>query len=96
MEVSEVCSGLEGVGLMLAFSGAWLLYFRREYFLPRALLLVPVGVAAILRSTFFASQALMWIGDAGFPDVAVYGFHIAGRLDRVHSGGGWLGPFEPA
>jgi hypothetical protein len=30
VQIAEVCSGLEGVGLMLAFSGAWLLCFRKE------------------------------------------------------------------
>ena len=47
VEISEICSGLEGMGLILAFSAAWLIYFRREYIFPRALLLLPVGLAAI-------------------------------------------------
>jgi exosortase E/protease (VPEID-CTERM system) len=75
VEVSEVCSGLEGVGLMLAFSGAWLFYFRREYIFPRALLLIPAGVAAIFGLNVLRIAALTMIGNAGFPDVAVYGFH---------------------
>jgi exosortase E/protease (VPEID-CTERM system) len=75
VEVSEVCSGLEGVGLMLAFSGAWLFYFRREYIFPRALLLIPAGVAAIFGLNVLRIAALILIGNAGFPDVAVYGFH---------------------
>jgi exosortase E/protease (VPEID-CTERM system) len=75
VEVSEICSGLEGVGLMLAFSGAWLFYFRREYIFPRALLLIPAGVAAIFSLNVLRIAALIMIGDAGFPDVAVYGFH---------------------
>lgn len=37
-EVAEVCSGLEGMGFMLAFTAAWLLYFRREYIFPNAIL----------------------------------------------------------
>jgi exosortase E/protease (VPEID-CTERM system) len=75
VEVSEICSGLEGVGLMLAFSGAWLFYFRREYIFPRALLLIPAGVAAIFGLNVLRIAALILIGNAGFPDVAVYGFH---------------------
>jgi exosortase E/protease (VPEID-CTERM system) len=75
VEVSEICSGLEGVGLMLAFSGAWLFYFRREYIFPRALLLVPAGVAAIFSLNVLRIAALIMIGNAGFADVAVYGFH---------------------
>ena len=75
VQIAEVCSGLEGVGLMLAFSGAWLLYFRREYIFPRALLLIPAGLAAIFILNVFRIAALILIGDAGFPDVAIYGFH---------------------
>lgn len=75
VQIAEVCSGLEGVGLVLAFSGAWLFYFRREYIFPRALLLIPAGAAAIFGLNVLRIAALIVIGDAGFPDVAVYGFH---------------------
>ncbi len=75
VQIADVCSGLEGMGLMLAFSGAWLLYFRREYIFPRALLLIPAGVVAIFCLNVLRIGALILIGDGGFPDVAVYGFH---------------------
>jgi exosortase E/protease (VPEID-CTERM system) len=75
VQIADVCSGLEGVGLMLAFSSAWLLYFRREYFFPRAVLLIPASVTAIFALNVLRIAALILIGDAGFPDVAVYGFH---------------------
>jgi exosortase E/protease (VPEID-CTERM system) len=75
VQIADTCSGLEGVGLMLAFSGAWLLYFRREYIFPRALLLIPAGVAAIFALNVLRIAALILVGDAGFPDAAVYGFH---------------------
>ncbi len=73
--ISEICSGLEGMGLMLAFCVAWLLYFRREYIFPRALVLIPVGLLAIFVLNVLRIAALMLIGNAGFPDVAEYGFH---------------------
>jgi exosortase E/protease (VPEID-CTERM system) len=60
---------------MLAFSCAWLLYFRREYIFPRALLLIPASVITIFVLNVLRIAALILIGDAGFPDVAVYGFH---------------------
>jgi exosortase E/protease (VPEID-CTERM system) len=75
VQVSEECSGLEGVGLMLAFCCAWLFYFRREYLFPRALLLIPAGMAAIFGLNVFRIAALLLIGNAGWRDVAVYGFH---------------------
>ena len=75
VEVSQVCSGLEGLGLMLAFSSVWLVYFRREYIFPRALILIPMSLAAIFGLNVLRISALMLIGNAGFPDVAAYGFH---------------------
>jgi exosortase E/protease (VPEID-CTERM system) len=73
--IADQCSGLEGVSLMLAFSGAWLLYFRNEYIFPRALLLIPVSVITIFALNVLRIAALILIGNAGFADVAVYGFH---------------------
>jgi exosortase E/protease (VPEID-CTERM system) len=75
VQIADVCSGLEGVGLMLAFCGAWLLYFRRDYIFPRALLLIPAGVAAIYALNVVRIAVLILIGNAGHPDVAIYGFH---------------------
>jgi exosortase E/protease (VPEID-CTERM system) len=75
VQIADICSGLEGVGLILAFSCAWLFYFRREYIFPRALLLIPAGVAAIFGLNVLRIAVLIMIGNAGFPEVAVYGFH---------------------
>jgi exosortase E/protease (VPEID-CTERM system) len=75
VEVSERCSGLEGVGMMLAFCSAWLLYFRREYIFPRALLLLPAGLVLIFALNALRIAALVLIGHAGSPEAAIYGFH---------------------
>jgi exosortase E/protease (VPEID-CTERM system) len=75
IQVSDICSGLEGVGLMLAFCGAWLIYCRREFIFPRALLLIPAGLLLIFSLNVLRIAALMLIGNAGFADLAVYGFH---------------------
>jgi exosortase E/protease (VPEID-CTERM system) len=75
VEVSDICSGLEGMGLVLAFLVVWLVYFRREYIFPRALVLIPVGLLAIFGLNIGRIATLMAIGSAGFPDVAEYGFH---------------------
>jgi exosortase E/protease (VPEID-CTERM system) len=75
IQVADECSGLEGVGLVLIFSIAWLIYFRREYVFPRALLLIPVGVASIFALNVLRISALFLIGNAGYSDVALYGFH---------------------
>jgi exosortase E/protease (VPEID-CTERM system) len=75
VQIADVCSGLEGMGLMLAFSAAWLLYFRQEYIFPRALLLIAGGVAASFVFNVLRIAALFGIGNAGYPEIAVYGFH---------------------
>jgi exosortase E/protease (VPEID-CTERM system) len=75
VQVSYLCSGLEGAGLLLAFCCAWLLYFRREYRFPRALIIIPAGLGVLFVLNILRIATLVLIGDAGYPDIAVYGFH---------------------
>ena len=60
---------------MLVFSTAWLLFFRRELRFPRAFLLVPAAMVTIWLSNAVRITALILIGIAGAPQVAVNGFH---------------------
>ena len=73
--IDPACSGLEGVGLMLAFGVLWLWLFRQDFRFPQAILLVPasLGIAFLLNSVRIA--ALILIGNAGAPNVALGGFH---------------------
>ncbi len=75
VEIDESCSGLEGIALMLVFSGAWLWLCRRDLRFPRALLLIPAGVAAVFLTNVLRIVALIVIGNAGAPNVALGGFH---------------------
>lgn len=75
IQVSDICSGLEGLGLMLAFCIAWLVCCRRELRFPRALVLIPAGLLLIFGLNVVRIAALMLIGDRGYTDIAVYGFH---------------------
>ena len=75
VQISELCSGLEGAGLLLAFCCAWLLYFRREYYFPRALILIPAGLALLFILNIVRIAVLVLIGHAGYPDIALFGFH---------------------
>lgn len=75
VEIVGGCSGLEGVGLMLVFCVSWLWFFRREYYFPRALIIVPVAMILIFLLNTVRIAALVLIGDAGFPRIAVLGFH---------------------
>jgi exosortase E/protease (VPEID-CTERM system) len=75
VEILEFCSGLEGMSLILVFMVAWLWYFRKEYRFPRALLLIPFGVALMFGLNAVRIAVLVLIGNAGYSEVAEYGFH---------------------
>jgi len=75
VQVSQICSGLEGVGLIFAFCAAWLVFFRTEYRFPRALILIPAGVLLVFILNVIRIAALVLIGNAGHPAIAVFGFH---------------------
>jgi len=73
--IADVCSGLEGMGLMLVFCVSWLWYFRREFYFPRALLIIPAALTLMFLLNSVRIAALVLIGAAGYPNVAVVGFH---------------------
>jgi exosortase E/protease (VPEID-CTERM system) len=75
VQVSQICSGLEGVGLIVAFCAAWLIFFREEYRFPRALILLPAGVLLVFVLNVIRIAALVLIGNAGHPAIAIFGFH---------------------
>jgi exosortase E/protease (VPEID-CTERM system) len=75
VQIADECSGLEGIGLVLAFSSAWLWFLRREYRFPRALLLLPTGVVVIWLMNAARIAALFALGYAGAPGIAMGGFH---------------------
>ncbi|HVW84962.1 MAG TPA: exosortase E/protease, VPEID-CTERM system, partial [Bryobacteraceae bacterium] len=69
------CSGLEGIGLILAFTGGWLALFRKECRFPNALALLPIGVALMFLLNIARISALILIGSAGASRAALEGFH---------------------
>jgi len=73
--ISPQCSGFEGAGLMLVFSLVWLWLFRRDCRFPQALLLIPAGVTTLWLFNAVRIAALILIGNAGAPNVALGGFH---------------------
>lgn len=73
--VGGACSGLEGAGLMLVFTCGWLWFFRRECRFPQAFLLVPAGITVMWLLNGVRLAALILIGNAGFPAIAMGGFH---------------------
>jgi exosortase E/protease (VPEID-CTERM system) len=73
--VAKQCSGVEGLGLVLVFTIVWLAYFRRESRFPQALLLIPCALASVWVLNILRICSLILIGNAGYPDVAMLGFH---------------------
>jgi len=98
--IDPVCSGVEGMGLMLAFCAVLLLLFRKEFIFPRALILVPAGLLLSFALNVVRIAALVLIGSAGHSGIAVYGFHsqagwiafnaAAAGVALVSLNSGWL------
>jgi exosortase E/protease (VPEID-CTERM system) len=81
IEIAPVCSGFEGIGLILVLVGCFLWISRRDLRFPQALLLLPLGCAVIWMLNAVRLTALIALGTFGFKDVALGGFH---------SQAGWL------
>ena len=74
--IAPHCSGLEGIGLICAFTGIYLWTCRRELSFPLALLLFPAGMISIWLLNSVRIAALIFIGGWD-QDVALKGFHSA-------------------
>lgn len=81
IRVAPICSGYEGIGLIIVFLSAYLVGFRERFRFPHALLLLPVAVIAVWLLNIARIVALILVGHAGYADVALGGFH---------SKAGWL------
>lgn len=84
VEIAAVCSGYEGIGLVLIFTGFFLVIFRQDFRFPQALLLLPLGVAAIWLFNIVRIAVLIGIGAEISPELALGGFHsMAGWISFV-------------
>ena len=79
--ITPQCSGYEGIGLIVAFLGAYLWFSRKTLRFPNALVLLPIGAVAVWILNSVRIAVLIVIGTSGWPDVALGGFH---------SQAGWL------
>ena len=73
--VLQACSGLEGMGLILAFSLVWLWYLRKQCRFPQALLLIPCALGCMWITNVIRLCALILIGNSFGDEVAMAGFH---------------------
>ena len=74
--ITPHCSGLEGIGLICAFTGIYLWTCRRELSFPLALLLFPAGMISIWLLNSVRIAMLILIGGWD-QDIALKGFHSA-------------------
>ena len=74
--ISPSCSGIEGIGLVLTFLGFYLWWYRDQLRMPRALLLLPIGIAAGWLLNVARIMILVLIG-AHNRRLALGGFHSA-------------------
>ena len=73
--IDQSCSGYEGMALVTTFLALFLWSFRTTLRFPHALLLLPIGIAAIFALNIVRIAALVSLGAHVSPDVAADGFH---------------------
>jgi exosortase E/protease (VPEID-CTERM system) len=73
--IMPTCSGMEGIGLILAFSVVWLLYIRKQIRFPQVLLLIPCAVLCMWILNVIRLSVLILLGNEFGAEVAMVGFH---------------------
>lgn len=100
--VSDYCSGIEGIALIVVFTTGYLWYFRRDLRFPHALMLLPIGAVVAWLLNALRIAGLVIIGTWSRP-FAMQGFHsLAGWALFIFCGIGmvtvarrtplWVGP----
>jgi exosortase E/protease (VPEID-CTERM system) len=79
--VAPVCSGFEGIGLIVTFLGGYMVLERKSLRFPRVLVLLPVAVITVWCANALRIALLILVGSYVSPAVAIGGFH---------SKAGWL------
>jgi len=75
VEIAWQCSGYEGIGLVWAFLGAYIWFFRRQLQFPQVWLLLPLGAGVIWLANVVRIFALVMVGTWFSAEVAAGGFH---------------------
>jgi len=80
VEIAPQCSGLEGVGLIFAFTVAYLWMARDSLRFPQALLIPLIGMLCAWIFNSVRLAILVAVGSWISPDIAVGGFHTLAGL----------------
>lgn len=81
VEISAVCSGLEGLVISLITTSIYLFFLRKELRFPSAIVLLPLAAIISIVFNIVRITLLVLIGALYSPDIAVGGFHsVAGWI----------------
>lgn len=75
VEVAPVCSGADGLGMVILFQALWLSLARSRIRLRRAAWLLPLGAVLALAANAVRIASLIWVGAHGNPELAMGGLH---------------------
>lgn len=81
VQVTEDCSGYQGIGLIWLFLAVYLWVFREGLRFPQALLLIPLGTLAVYVMNAVRIAVLVLLGAHVSPKLA---------LEAFHSQAGWI------
>lgn len=73
--IAPICSGVDGLGLVLLFQATWLSMARSRLRLGRALVLLPLGAVAALVANVLRLTTLVLVGASGRQELAFGGLH---------------------
>ena len=73
--VTHVCSGADGLGLVVLLQATWIALARERLLVSRALLLIPLGIALAFGANVIRIAALLWVGGSGHAALAAGGLH---------------------
>jgi len=73
--IAASCAGYEGIGVIVVFLGAFLWLERRDLRFPRAWMLLPIGVIAVLAANVLRVATLVMLGRWVSPAMAEGSFH---------------------
>ena len=79
--ITPICSGADGLGLVVLFQATWIALARERLVVGRSLLLIPLGMALVFGANMARIAALLWVGGAG---------HVALATGGLHSKLGWI------
>jgi exosortase E/protease (VPEID-CTERM system) len=75
VEVTPICSGADGLGLVVLFTATWIALARERLLVRRSLLLIPLGMALAFAANVVRIAALVSVGGAGHVELATGGLH---------------------